>query len=237
MAIHPWIPRRLVYGGLDAWGDEASRFLDELLEVHPDATLKAEVLAGLTQKAKLAGDEELFAARMGRLLTEYPDSDAASEMRKQWGDLSPIPVGSSAPDFEVVSLADPSRTITRADLEDGPYLIDFWATWCQPCIKEMPYLHKANEKYADRGLKILSVSIDEDRSKAEAFVGTKFEMPWLHGIVTTGTRGEMPTAYGVQGIPAPVLVNSEGVIVAKSYELFGDNLEKQLEKLFDEESD
>ena len=98
-------------------------------------------------------------------------------------------------------------------------------------------VHYTNlERYSLRGLKILSVSVDEDRSAVEAFVGTKFEMPWLHGIDTAGTKGEMPSDYGIQGIPAPVLVNSEGIIVAKSFELFGDRLEEQLEKLFDEES-
>ena len=60
-------------------------------------------------------------------------------------------------------------------LSDGPVLINFWATWCAPCIKEMPYLDQFEKKYKDKGFSVLAVSVDNQKSLSQvrSFIKTK----------------------------------------------------------------
>lgn len=95
----------------------------------------------------------------------------------------------------------------------GKYvLLDFWATWCGPCIAEMPYLREAQKKFGARGdFVMISLSLDDAIDKPRAFV-KKNDMPWNQGYLG---RGEVPEKYGVNGIPAIFLINPEGKIIAK----------------------
>ena len=60
-------------------------------------------------------------------------------------------------------------------LSNGPVLINFWATWCAPCIKEMPYLDQFEKKYKDKGFSVLAVSVDNQKSLSQvrSFIKTK----------------------------------------------------------------
>ncbi len=95
-------------------------------------------------------------------------------------------------------------------LEDGPILINFWATWCAPCIKEMKYLDKYNKKYAESGFQIVSINTDTPRSlsKVKSFVksrGYSFE-------VLTDPKSEFIRKAGGKVLPYLLLVNTDGTI-------------------------
>ena len=95
-------------------------------------------------------------------------------------------------------------------LEDGPILINFWATWCAPCIKEMKYLDKYNKKYAESGFQIVSINTDTPRSlsKVKSFVksrGYSFE-------VLTDPKSEFIRKVGGKVLPYLLLVNTDGTI-------------------------
>ena len=95
-------------------------------------------------------------------------------------------------------------------LEDGPILINFWATWCAPCIKEMKYLDKFNKKYAESGFQVVSINTDTPRSlsKVKSFVksrGYSFE-------VLTDPKSEFIRKVGGKVLPYLLLVNTDGTI-------------------------
>ena len=105
-------------------------------------------------------------------------------------------------------------------------LIDFWASWCGPCIRELPNVVKAYERFHDKGLEIVGVSLDKDKAS------------WLAAIEQTGQKWpqmsdlkgwdcEGAALYGIQSIPANVLINEQGEIVAR--DLRGDALLKEIE--------
>ncbi|MFA9391614.1 MAG: redoxin domain-containing protein [Prolixibacteraceae bacterium] len=137
--------------------------------------------------------------------------------------------GSAAPDF---SLMDPDgKEIALSSLRGKYVLIDFWASWCQPCMMEMPNVIASYAAYKDKGFEIFGVSLDRDR---EAWVSTikAKNMTWLHGWDMEGDEpGAVANLYGVTGIPHTVLLDKEGNIIEKN--LRGQALQAKLSELLD----
>jgi thiol-disulfide isomerase/thioredoxin len=108
-------------------------------------------------------------------------------------------------------------------------LIDFFATWCGPCLEEVPNLQKAYREYHERGFEIVSISIDEDRDALDGFLKRK-KLPWilLHEKEEAGQHPAMDY-YGIEGIPAMFLVDREGKVV--SLNARGEELQKLLKKM------
>ena len=109
-------------------------------------------------------------------------------------------------------------------------LIDFWATWCPPCVREVPHLVEANEKYGEKGLVILGVTLDGPRIPVEKVTDftKKNDMAWEQ-IYDDAT--EIAQAYQVSTIPTAILVDGDsGKILALKDELRGASLDKVLNK-------
>jgi thiol-disulfide isomerase/thioredoxin len=107
-------------------------------------------------------------------------------------------------------------------------LIDFWATWCGPCMQELPNVLAAYRKYHDKGFEILGISLDRDRAAFDKVVADR-KMTWRHYYDGKFWDNVIGKAWGVGSIPATYLVGQDGKIVAVG--LRGEQLEKRLEKL------
>lgn len=107
-------------------------------------------------------------------------------------------------------------------------LIDFWASWCGPCRKEMPNVVDAYAKYKDKGFEIVGISLDDSK---DAWVkGIKsMKMTWINVSDLGGWKSQAAQLYGIKSIPTTLLVDSEGKIVAKN--LRGTALLDKLESL------
>lgn len=106
-------------------------------------------------------------------------------------------------------------------------LIDFWATWCGPCIGELPNVMAAYEKYKSQGFEIIGISLDNDKAKLEAFIKEK-NMAWPQFFDGLGWNNKVSTAYGVKSIPATYLIGKDGKIAAKN--IRGADLAPAIEK-------
>lgn len=100
------------------------------------------------------------------------------------------------------------RPVQLADLAGRPVWIVFWATWCPPCRDEMPALSSAAEAYADAGLELLAISVEEPAGDVEAFVD---ELD-LRMRVLTDPRGRSMRQWAVFGLPTHYLVAPDGTI-------------------------
>ena len=97
-------------------------------------------------------------------------------------------------------------------------LLDFWASWCGPCINDLPYLRKVKEKTADWPVVFLNISLDADEDDWREAID-KHEIKGVH--VRAGSGSDVAKSYQVMGIPSYHLVNSQGLI-AEIYGLRGD---------------
>ena len=112
-------------------------------------------------------------------------------------------------------------------------LVDFWATWCGPCIGELPNVKENYKKYHDKGFDVVGISLDRSREPLEQFI-EKEELPWAQLYdeeIQKGKGWNHPVAqfYGISAIPAAILVDKDGKVV--SMKARGPELTKQLEKL------
>ncbi len=120
---------------------------------------------------------------------------------------APAPVtGAPAPDFTLNDLA--SKPVTLSSFKGRIVLINFWATWCGPCLIEMPAIQKRYEAFQDQGFVVLGVDADEPISDVETFVHTlNLTFPVL--LDPGATVNDL---YRVRGLPTTYIVDRDGVI-------------------------
>lgn len=138
-------------------------------------------------------------------------------------------VGQPYTDFSCKNAA--GETIALSSLT-GPgrwVLLDFWATWCGPCCREIPYLKEAYAAFSGRGFSIYAVSIDHDAARWQRFLAEN-DLPWTN-VLSPGCGKQSPAAamYGIRFIPSNFLISPDGVIVARN--LPGRQLQSRLEEL------
>jgi len=92
-------------------------------------------------------------------------------------------------------------------------LVDFWATWCGPCIAELPRVKKLYAEYHDKGLEILGISCDQEAAELNAFLKENADMKWPQ-LFDAASPGWHPLAekYGVKGIPTMFIIDRKGVL-------------------------
>ena len=123
----------------------------------------------------------------------------------------PIWAGKPAPDFTFTDTK--GKVLSLKDFRGKYLFIDFWGTWCVPCLEEIPYMEKLEKAYKDSKVKIISIACDKKREKWLSFLAKHQNMTWSQYLITQEGDNVLDNVYYVIGIPRFMLIAPDGRIV------------------------
>jgi thiol-disulfide isomerase/thioredoxin len=137
------------------------------------------------------------------------------------GDAAQGLVGKAAPNFTLKQLG--GKDVTLKDLKGQVVVLDFWATWCGPCVKGLPHVDAIYKDKKDKGMKAFAVNMQEDPAEVQKFIAEKkLSLP-----VLLETKGDVAAKYKVEAIPETVVIGKDGT-VKKVFVGIGPDTEQQL---------
>ncbi|MCL6265837.1 TlpA disulfide reductase family protein [Flagellimonas myxillae] len=204
--------------------DDVKNFNIDFAKQNPNALISVLIINNLMM-GKVIPQNEVEALFEG-LSPEMKASDQGLKLKEQLDNAKSTEIGGIAPDFSAPT--PDGDLLALSDVKGKLTLIDFWAAWCRPCRAENPNIVNVYNKYHEKGLNIIGVSLDaraEDWTKAIEADG----LAWNH--ISNLKRFQDPVArlYNINAIPAAFLLDENGVIVAKN--LRGEALEKKVAEL------
>ncbi|MCB1207952.1 MAG: redoxin domain-containing protein [Verrucomicrobiales bacterium] len=176
---------------------------------------------------KATGKEVLAAARED--VKGHPMADKMNEFLDQLaGQLNKPGVGDV---MEIAYTSVQGHKVDLADLKGKVVLVDFWATWCGPCVAELPNVKRTYEAYHDKGFEVVAISLDNEKGKLESFIKEN-DMPWAQEFSGKGWDSPLVQKFGITSIPATFLIGKDGKVVGA--DLRGADLATAVEKALGE---
>jgi thiol-disulfide isomerase/thioredoxin len=193
---------------------------------YPDYEVLVPLFNALSNEVRSTINGRAYAAFLQKEINNKENiSQYAAKLENAKGEenyKSAIPFTQKDPDGKPISLSD----------FKGKYLlVDFWASWCGPCRRENPNVVKAYAAYHSKGFEILGVSLDKERSAWIKAIKDD-NLSWKHVSDLMGWDNAVGRLYGIQSIPANLLIDPNGKIIAK--DLRGIALEKKLAEIFNQ---
>jgi len=133
--------------------------------------------------------------------------------------------GATFPDFSVQDVD--GKPLSVSAYKGKVLLIDFWATWCGPCMHELPNVEKVYKAYHDKGFDIIGISLDNNKDTLTGYLKQE-KIPWQQYCDGKGWKSDLGQKYGITSIPATYLLDKDGKIIGKN--LRGDDLDKAVAK-------
>lgn len=169
--------------------------------------------------------EQEMVAYADKINTNFGKNAAVTDFLVRMAKLKTVQTGSPAPDFSMNTIE--GKIVKLSDFKGKYVLLDFWASWCQPCRQENPNVVKAFQTFKNRNFTIFSVSLDKDPQQWKQAVNAD-GLTWTHGSELKDFEGPAVRLYQVEAIPSSFLIDPSGKIIARN--LRGADLEAFLNK-------
>ena len=218
--------------------EEQEGIMEEIESKYNDLLTKGvnenhDLMFGLVCLRELAYEQDPEKTR--EMLDAFKSDISKSELWKSLDErnVKMLATSTGKPYLEFSQTNADGKLISSKDIMSDPgnkyVLIDFWASWCGPCMREVPYLKETYDKYNSKGFQILGVSLDRNRDAWLKAVSNN-QMNWIQVSDLKYWENEVAVQYGINSIPANLLVEcSTGKIVATN--LRGRNLEYKISEL------
>lgn len=201
-------------------------FCTEFIAAHPESYFTPYVIGSIASMLQPTEVNEM----LEKLTPEVLASQVSTELSTQIKAALAMSEGGQAPDFTMNDVDGNPVKLSDVYSKSKYLLIDFWASWCSPCRQENPNVVANYNAFKAKGFDILGVSLD---SKQDAWVKAiaDDELTWTHVSDLKGWKNDAAALYAVRSIPANVLVDNKGKIVARN--LRAEDLGAKLSELLD----
>ncbi|GIJ95423.1 thiol:disulfide interchange protein [Capnocytophaga stomatis] len=147
------------------------------------------------------------------------------ELDKAISKLEKLQPGQPAPD--IIMENPDGKTFKLTDLKGKNILIDFWATWCPDCLKEIPSLKEIYKTYQQKNFTILSISLDRNKNSWKKAIADG--LSWEHGFVENAWKSDAAQTYTLRWLPTYILIDTNGIIIART--INSHKMIEEIEKL------
>ncbi len=172
-------------------------------------------------------EKDEVVAAYENLTDRVKNSNAGIELKNAIDILTQVSIGGTAPDIKLLTPED--TELSLYSLRGNYVLLDFWASWCGPCLREAPNVKAIYEKYHSKGFQVFGVSLDEDKDAWKAAI-KKHGLDWYHVSSLKGWECPAAKMFNVTGIPRMYILDPDGKIIAM--DLRGEELATFVDNLY-----
>ena len=182
--------------------------LMEVDDLRASPAERAEVRAQVTRMAQLVADEysdvEVFAGDTG-----------GEAIQPVLYALENLAIGSVLPEAGAQRVGGDRESLSQ--YRGKVLLLDFWATWCAPCIASQPDIEKLQQLLAERDFQVITISIDENVELVDEFMDRRMDLPYVNWFV--GERSRLYDDWAIQGVPTYIAVDRDGLVLGRSHDV------------------